>query len=341
MTIPRDLDPVTNQFLFDAPRKDGSDLPRKDSSELMERPFFSLSKRKRIKKAEYTSPDGSVSVAVTPHSDYGMVTIWDLDILHYVIGRLFADRRPGDNSLPSVLHCTKRDILLALNRDQGGKDYDQLEAALLRLKTTLIETNIRAKSSRSVAFNLIAEYSAEGPNNHARRQNLAIRLSPWLLEGLEQGHVLTVDPDYYQLTGALERAVYRVARKHAGVQPQGFTIRLTILKEKVGSEQGIRQFRAAMKKIAAMPDYPRYAITFTKTARGEEAIHFVDKQLEAPEKSAQRHAERIRHHRDTAKTAWVDAGLHPREFEEAYQNYCEAGHDPKTFAASIRRPRLL
>ncbi len=41
-----------------------NDLSLKDQRETMERPFFSLAKRKRVKPIEYTSPDGSVWVKV-------------------------------------------------------------------------------------------------------------------------------------------------------------------------------------------------------------------------------------------------------------------------------------
>src|SRR4029077_10128905 len=56
-------------------------LPLRDQRETMERPFFSLAKRKRLMPIDYTSPDGSTFVKVLPHSDYGMATIWDADIL--------------------------------------------------------------------------------------------------------------------------------------------------------------------------------------------------------------------------------------------------------------------
>lgn len=40
------------------------DLPLKDQRETMERPFFSLQKRKRVKPIEYTSPDGAAWVKI-------------------------------------------------------------------------------------------------------------------------------------------------------------------------------------------------------------------------------------------------------------------------------------
>lgn len=57
------------------------DLPLRDQREVMERPFFSLQKRKRLKPIEYKSLDGEAWVRVQAIPDYGMATIWDADIL--------------------------------------------------------------------------------------------------------------------------------------------------------------------------------------------------------------------------------------------------------------------
>lgn len=70
----------------------------------MERPFFSLAKRKRLKPIDYTSPDRSAFVKVLPHSDNGKATIWDTNILIWaasVINR--AEEPPGELHQPQAL----------------------------------------------------------------------------------------------------------------------------------------------------------------------------------------------------------------------------------------------
>src|SRR5437773_1242719 len=57
------------------------DIPLRDQRETMERPFFNLSKSKRLKPIEYTSQDGKVWVKVSAVPEFGMATIWDADIL--------------------------------------------------------------------------------------------------------------------------------------------------------------------------------------------------------------------------------------------------------------------
>ena len=71
------------------------DLPLKDQRETMERPFFSLQKRKRVKPIEYTSPDGATWVKIEAIPAYGMATIWDADILIYCASMLADMARRG------------------------------------------------------------------------------------------------------------------------------------------------------------------------------------------------------------------------------------------------------
>src|SRR5689334_6683353 len=72
-----------------------ADLPLRDQRETMERPFFSLSKRKRVKPIDYRSPDGKVWVEVSPHQKYGMATIWDADILIWAASQIIEHKRRG------------------------------------------------------------------------------------------------------------------------------------------------------------------------------------------------------------------------------------------------------
>ncbi len=55
MSRRRPLDPQLDLFIPFV-----EDLPLRDQRETMERPFFSLAKRKRLQHIDYTSPNGSV-----------------------------------------------------------------------------------------------------------------------------------------------------------------------------------------------------------------------------------------------------------------------------------------
>ena len=93
----------------------------RDSRETMERPFFSLAKRKRLKPIEYESDD--VWVKVEPHQNYGMATIWDADILIWAASALIDMKNRGVNDIPNELHFQPYDLLKSIKRSTGGEHY--------------------------------------------------------------------------------------------------------------------------------------------------------------------------------------------------------------------------
>jgi plasmid replication initiation protein len=109
VTARRSLDPQFDLFVpFIA------DLPLRDQRETMERPFFSLAKRKRLKPIEYVSPNGEVFVNVFPNAEFGMATIWDADILIWAASTLNNLRRQGKNNLPRTLRFQPYETALAI-----------------------------------------------------------------------------------------------------------------------------------------------------------------------------------------------------------------------------------
>ena len=254
------------------------DLPLKDQREVMERPFFSLQKRKRLKPIEYVSGDGesAVRVKVEAVQAYGIATIWDADILIWAASALNRLKAQGKNDLPRELRTTAYDLLRSISRDTGGKGYQELRAALDRLATTTIFTSIRAKKGRDSRFNWLDSWDVEVDPVTEKPIALKITLSNWVYEGLinEKG-VLTLHPDYFLITGGLERSVYRIARKHAGDQEAGWTCRVSLLHEKTGSDSAPKEFNRMLRKIVDANDLPEYDVAFTKTADGSLAVHFI------------------------------------------------------------------
>ncbi|CAN7609856.1 replication initiator protein A [Phenylobacterium sp. LjRoot164] len=249
----------------------------KDQREVMERPFFALSKRKRLKPIEYTSPDGDVWVHVSANPRFGIATIWDADILIWATSRLNQLRESGSNDIPRTIHTSAYELLRAIRRDTGGKGYKELEAALERLQSTVIETSIRApKRNKRAQFGWLDEFVLETDPATGASKGISLTLSNWVYEGLlKERSLLTLHPDYFTLSGGLERAIYRIARKHAGDQPDGWVCRVSVLHEKTGSESPLKQFSYLLKKIVSADDLPDYALSHTTTRDGAAAIHFV------------------------------------------------------------------
>jgi len=82
------------------------DLKWRDQKDTMERPFFSLSKNKRMKPIEYKSTRDGIFVTVRPHPEYGMATIWDADILIWAASVVCDLRNRGVNDIPRKLNKT-------------------------------------------------------------------------------------------------------------------------------------------------------------------------------------------------------------------------------------------
>jgi len=265
-----------------------NDLPLKDQREVMERPFFSLSKRKRLKPIEYTSPDGDVWVHVSGNPEFGIATIWDADILIWATSHLNQLRERGVNELPRTIHTTAYDLLRSIRRDTGGKGYKELHAALQRLEATTIQTSMRAPKRRKLAqFGWLDGWTLEVDRETDAPRGMTITLSSWLYEGLmRERALLTLSPDYFLISGGLERAIYRIGRKHAGDQPDGWTCRLNVLHEKTGSDSPLKQFTYLLKKIVQADSLPDYRLSFVNAANGAPAVHFVRR--DAAERSRMR-----------------------------------------------------
>lgn len=317
------------------------DYAPKDHTDMMERPFFSIAKRKRLKPIEYENDDGSVWVKVTGHPEHGMATIWDADILIYCISRVVAARDRGDNDFGPSIFVTPYELLKGIARDTGGQNYAELIAAIKRLKTTTIETNIRGGKNRIAMFNWLAEIEGDSDklDDPSQLKQLELRLSNWMFKGIMSGKgVLTLDREWFLLKGGLERVLYRIARKHAGDQPQGWTCRFDVLYKKTGSEEPARNFAVRLRRLVAKNDLPRYGMRLTQTVDGSAAVHFLARHyIEARGQTVESFAISSR---DKARAAWIDSGRNPREFERSLDEWTRSGASVEQFIAQFSDPAL-
>ena len=255
------------------------DVSLKDQRETMERPFFSLQKRKRLKPIEYKSPDGEVWVKVEAMPAYGMATIWDADILIWAASALARMKAQGVNDLPRTLRTTTYDLLRAIKRDTGGKAYQELQAALQRLETTSIRTSLRAPTRRTEAqFGWLDGWTLEIDQATGQPRGMTLTLSNWVYEGIVGDRsLLTMHSDYFLLTGGLERSLYRIAHKHAGVQPEGWLCRTEVLHTKTGSDSPPKEFNRMLRKVVERNQPPEYDLKLTTTQDGSPALFVISR----------------------------------------------------------------
>lgn len=248
---------VQFEMFFTLP--DFSDVSLRDYQETMQRPFFSLAKKKRVKPIEYVSPDKSVTVHVSANPEYGMATIWDADIMIYLASHINELRERGDNDLSPTIRVQPGDLLKRICWGVSGRAYERLIGALDRLQATTIKTNIRANSkTRETTFSWIDSYTHLVDERTQRSLGMEITLSKWFFDGvMDKRNVLAISPQYFEITSGLGKWLYRASRKHAGGNgAEGFTIGFETLHQKSGSESSLPSFKNKILELARSNSLP-------------------------------------------------------------------------------------
>lgn len=232
----------------------------------MQNPFFSLAKAKRIAPILYAAGNTEVQVHALP--DYGMATIWDADILIWAASQLVD---AADRGVPTsrFIRFSPHQLLTAVGRGSGQRHYQLLKGALQRLQSTVILTTIRNGGNwRRQQFSWINEWE-ERLNIKGRSEGMEFVLPEWFFQGvIDRSLVLTIDPAYFALTGGIERWLYRVARKHAGRQTEGWRFELRHLHLKSGSQARFSDFALDLRRIAGRQSLPGYRLTLAGSRGG-------------------------------------------------------------------------
>ncbi|WP_048649049.1 replication initiator protein A [Nitratireductor soli] len=234
------------------------DASPRDQRDLMERPFFSLAKTPRTKPILYKAADVEVQVFGMP--EHGMATIWDADLLIWAASQIVAAENDGF-ATSRFFRFTPYHLLRAIGRPTGNRQYVLLKAALARLQSTVIATTIRnGLHWRRRQFSWINEWE-ELTTRAGRVEGMEFVLPEWFYNSVvDRSLVLAIDPAYFRLTGGIERWLYRVARKHAGRQPEGWAFEVSHLHQKSGSLARPSDFALDLRRIAARQRLPGYRL---------------------------------------------------------------------------------
>ena len=255
---------------FTALPQDGP--PRRDQRDLMERPFFSLSKTRRVAPILYRAGDVELEVHAVP--EHGMASIWDADILIWAGSQIVAATDAGLRT-SRLVRFTPYQLLTSVGRGSGKRQYDLLKRALARLQSTAVRTTIRnGPHWRRHQFSWINEWE-ECVLASGRSEGMELVLPDWFYRGVvDRSLVLSIDSAYFRLTGGIERWLYRVARKHAGHQPRGWAFGFRHLHAKSGSLARYSDFALDLRRIIARQPLPGYALAIARDDAGEEILRF-------------------------------------------------------------------
>jgi len=248
------------------------DAPIKDDVNLMDVAPFSLGKTARAGVLRYELKDSLITVE--GGAEVGLATVFDYDIflnmMSYLAEEVRRYRQDSEKGLrptlpskvyrPSVAH-----ILKFCRRTSGGRQYEEIEAALRRLaKTTISVTNLAGGKRRQVDTRpLIGEYRVVSKTMTGKVDEIDITIPDWVYLSVVKTDkalpLLTLNPDYFLISSGLGRFVYRLARKAAGQGTATYSVRE--LHKRSGSPQEYRKFLYDLRELVArtqafpMPDY--------------------------------------------------------------------------------------
>ena len=238
--------------------------PLRNDRATMEFPFFALQKRPLMNPIIYQ--DGNVTIRVSP-GERGIASIWDKDVLIYLSSLINAKIERGEE-VSRTVRIAAYDMLRVTRRHTGKNGYQEIYDALFRLRSTTITTDIQSGGERETrGFGWIDSFRILTKENRAGAkvmQGLEITLNDWTFRALvKDRRVLAINPDYFNLTGGLERRLYEIARKHVGRQAE-WKVSLLLLAKKCGTMQrNLRRFKFDLKELAELdrlPDYQMFLI---------------------------------------------------------------------------------
>lgn len=247
------------------------DIAPRDAQDLMAWPFFSLAKSKRVTPIDFRMGDTWIVVESTP--EHGLATIWDADVLIWAASQIVEARDAG-RPTSRLMATTPHEILTFIGRGTGRDNYDRLKAALDRLQSTTVATSIRQSLQRHRhRFSWINEWK-ERLDGDGRPLGIEMIVPDWFFAGvMDQALVLTIDRAYFDLTGGIERWLYRIVRKHGGRQAGGWSFDLAHLHLKSGVLSPLKRFSFELRGIVRRQPLPGYSLTL-ETEFGRQRLRF-------------------------------------------------------------------
>src|SRR5271165_1499216 len=249
-----------------------NDLAPRDAQDLMAYPFFSLAKSHRTTPIDFRA--GEVAIRVEATAEHGMATIWDADVLIWAASQLVEARDKGLRT-SRLMAATPYEILTFIGRGTSVRDYHRLKAALDRLQSTTVATTLRQPTERRMhRFSWINEWTERADGN-GHPGGIELIVPDWFYRAvLDDALVLTIDRAYFELTGGIERWLYRLVRKHGGRQRSGWRFDLRHLHLKSGSLSPFKRFSFELRDIIRRQPLPGYSLFVEVEMNGRVLLAF-------------------------------------------------------------------
>lgn len=245
---------------------------QRDIMEIMGVPLVSLSKNRT---APIIYDDGKFKLKISCHPPHYIASIYDWDIIQFVAGKMQKIMNSGEDIPPRTIIFPRHELFKAIHKQDGKKQHKDIKSSLSRLQTTVIETTIHNEDGRyDAGFGLLDSW---GYTNRRDIKEIKITLSNWLYEVVcTKGALLKVQKEYFDVTSGLKKMLYRIARKHVGVQNYSWDFSIEDLHKKSGSERDLRKFKHDLKKVVFDNDLPDYLLALVNED-GKIFIRFINK----------------------------------------------------------------
>jgi plasmid replication initiation protein len=240
--------------------------PVKGERTVGEFPFFALTKNPQMEPMIFASDD--VRIEINP-GKHGIATIWDKEILLYVASLMVAKVEKGEQ-VTSEVTFTANDFFAATDADNSKKSYEALRAALRRLQTTEVFTDIETGGeAEDGGFSWLLDWRAthtKGPDGERRMKAVKVTVCAWLHRAiLRDRRLAAYHIDYFKL-GSIERRLYELAMFNCTPEFE-YTVPIEELAKRVGSTREIRKFKAELKDIAERDALPQYRLELADRKR--------------------------------------------------------------------------
>lgn len=263
----------------------------KDDLASMDVPIYSLSRYGDTKVRKYTR--GNKSVTIIP-STLGAATVFDKDLLLFVASQIIDARNKGV-PVSRKVRVESYDYLIATRRGDGRNSFESVLGTLRRLKGTNLETNIETNGiQQTEGFGLIEDYriisekkrTIKKTDEHSGKQSIdevsrvlsfELTLSEWMMNGLLNWEVLTIDDGYFGLDKPIDRRLYEIARRHCGDKAL-WKINIDLLSEKLGTTRERFKIRADLRETIKSQPLPEYRIALDTSKKLDDVVFYTRSQ---------------------------------------------------------------
>ena len=254
-----------NQQLAEAP----VEISRyRNERHLMFYPFCSTSRRKRLDSIKYRSQNGKRWLEVTANHEYGMVKIWDMDILRFAISKAVEVCR-HTNEFPKSVTFTGYECLKAIGRKTYGPSYKWLRDALDRLASTVYKGNLFGPEHSSTdIFTLV---SARWTDETGKMERVTITFDERIIDAAAKNQILATTPEVLKEESGIRKRLLELVKVGKG-RDEKWSIMLKNLEQLCAHEGESKKFKSIIKGYT-LP----WAVSFSKKAFHEEIVTFSDK----------------------------------------------------------------